>query len=194
MAVVTETDTPKSFRNRCVIEVFDGHCVFVFSRMPTRDAYSSGRLIPSFLGLAYVLLVETNPFFRTCYFSGLCSSKIPRYFLDFAYWRYLAKKPNGGTGGGNSCRLFVKCGNKYSSPPDISPLYNALLAYHHNILKRFLLIWLSLKNAKLTYCHPPSATDLSVQKGHIPLITFLNKVIIQVCTGDTGQCKLMITK
>ena len=23
--------------------------------------------------------------FRTCYFSGLCSSNIPRYFLDFAY-------------------------------------------------------------------------------------------------------------
>ena len=25
-------------------------------------------------------------FFRTCYFSGLCSSNIPRYFLDFAYF------------------------------------------------------------------------------------------------------------
>ena len=37
------------------------------------------------LGLAYVLLVEANLFFRTCrYFSGLFSN-IPRYFLDFAY-------------------------------------------------------------------------------------------------------------
>ena len=36
------------------------------------------------LGLAYVLLVETNPF-RTCrYFTGLWSSNIPRYFLDLA--------------------------------------------------------------------------------------------------------------
>ena len=49
-----------------------------------------GRLLlrtpgPVPLGLAYVLLVETNPFLRTCrYFSGLCSSNIPRYFLDFA--------------------------------------------------------------------------------------------------------------
>ena len=30
--------------------------------MPTGDAYSSGHLVPSHLGLAYVLLVETNPF------------------------------------------------------------------------------------------------------------------------------------
>ena len=48
-----------------------------------------GRLLlrtpgPVPLGLAYVLLVETNPF-RTCrYFTGLCSSNIPWYFLDFA--------------------------------------------------------------------------------------------------------------
>ena len=37
------------------------------------------------LGLAYVLLVETNPFPNFRYFTGLCSSNIPRYFLDFAY-------------------------------------------------------------------------------------------------------------
>ena len=56
--------------------------------MPTGDAYSSGHLVPSLLGLAYVLLVETNPFFRTFrYFSGLCSSNIPRCFLDFAFKR-----------------------------------------------------------------------------------------------------------
>ena len=30
--------------------------------MPTGDAYSFGHLVPSHLGLAYVLLVETNPF------------------------------------------------------------------------------------------------------------------------------------
>ena len=40
----------------------------------------------SLLWLACVLLVETNPFFWTCrYFSGLCSSNIPRYFLDYTY-------------------------------------------------------------------------------------------------------------
>ena len=31
--------------------------------MPTRDTHSSGYLTPSQLGLADVLLVETNPFF-----------------------------------------------------------------------------------------------------------------------------------
>ena len=30
--------------------------------MLTGDAYSSGHLVPSHLGLAYALLVETNPF------------------------------------------------------------------------------------------------------------------------------------
>ena len=30
--------------------------------MPTGDAYSSGHQVPSHLGLAYVLLVETNPY------------------------------------------------------------------------------------------------------------------------------------
>ena len=48
-----------------------------------------GRLLlrtpgPVPLGLAYVLLVETNPFPNLRYFFGLCSSNIPRYFLDFA--------------------------------------------------------------------------------------------------------------
>ena len=36
------------------------------------------------LELAYVLLVETNPFPNLSLFSGLCSSNSPRYFLDFA--------------------------------------------------------------------------------------------------------------
>ena len=52
-----------------------------------------GRLLlripgPVPLGLAYVLLVGNNPFYRTCrYFYRLCSSNIPRYFLDFALSR-----------------------------------------------------------------------------------------------------------
>ena len=38
------------------------------------------------MGLAYVLLVQTNPFQNlSLFFSGLCSSNIPRYFLDFAF-------------------------------------------------------------------------------------------------------------
>ena len=56
--------------------------------MLTGDAYSYGHFVPSHLGLAYVLLVETNLFPElVCnkrYLSGLCYSNIPRYFLDFA--------------------------------------------------------------------------------------------------------------
>ena len=36
-----------------------------------------GHLIPSDLGLAYVLLVETNPFSKLSDFSGTCNSNIP---------------------------------------------------------------------------------------------------------------------
>ena len=53
--------------------------------MPTGDTYSSGHPASSHEGLAYVLLVKTTPFSRTCRsFPGLCSSNIPRYFLEFA--------------------------------------------------------------------------------------------------------------
>ena len=53
--------------------------------MQTGDAYSSGHLVPFHLGLAYVLLVENNPFPElVVIFFGLCISNIPRYFLDFA--------------------------------------------------------------------------------------------------------------
>ena len=53
--------------------------------MLTGDADSFGHLVPSHLGLACVLLVETNPFPElVIIFSGLCTSNIPRYFLDFA--------------------------------------------------------------------------------------------------------------
>ena len=49
-----------------------------------------GRLLirtpgPAPLGLPYVLLVETNPFPNLSLFSGLCSSNIPRYLLDFTF-------------------------------------------------------------------------------------------------------------
>ena len=53
--------------------------------MLTGDAYSSGHLVSFHLGLAYVLLAETNPFPEpVVIFSGLFTSNIPRYFLDFA--------------------------------------------------------------------------------------------------------------
>ena len=49
------------------------------------ESYSSVHLVSSYLGLTYALLLETNPFSRTCfYFSGMCTSNIPLYFLDFA--------------------------------------------------------------------------------------------------------------
>ena len=52
--------------------------------MPTGDAYSSGHLVPSFWDLHMFYLLRLI-LFRTCrYFTGLCSSNIPRYFLDFA--------------------------------------------------------------------------------------------------------------
>ena len=49
-----------------------------------------GRLLlrtpgPVPLGLAYILLVETNPFPNLSLFTRLCSSNSPRYFLDFTY-------------------------------------------------------------------------------------------------------------
>ena len=52
--------------------------------MPTGDAYSSGHLVPSLWDLHMFFLLRPI-FFRTCrYFTGLCPSNIPRYFLDFA--------------------------------------------------------------------------------------------------------------
>ena len=53
--------------------------------MPTGDAYSSGHLVPFLLDL-YMFYLLRPILFRTCrYFSGLCSSNIPRYFLDCTY-------------------------------------------------------------------------------------------------------------
>ena len=53
--------------------------------IPIGDAHSSAHTVPSNFGLAYVLLVETNPLpERVVIFSGLFTSNIPRYFLYFA--------------------------------------------------------------------------------------------------------------
>ena len=52
--------------------------------MPTGNAYSSGHLVLSLWDL-HVFYLLRPILFRTCrYFTGLCSSNIPRYFLDFA--------------------------------------------------------------------------------------------------------------
>ena len=48
------------------------------------DAYSSGHMVPSLWDLHMFYLLRPI-LFRTCRnFTGLCSSNIPRYFLDFA--------------------------------------------------------------------------------------------------------------
>ena len=50
----------------------------------SRDADSSGHLVPSLWDL-HVFYLLTPILFRTCrYFTGLCSSNISRYFFDFA--------------------------------------------------------------------------------------------------------------
>ena len=54
--------------------------------MPTGDAYSSGHLVPSLWDLHMFYFLRPI-LFRTCrYFTGLCYSNIPRYFLDFAWF------------------------------------------------------------------------------------------------------------
>ena len=53
--------------------------------MPTGDADSSGHPVPSLWDLRMFYLLRPI-LFRTCrYFTGLCSSNIPRYFLDFCF-------------------------------------------------------------------------------------------------------------
>ena len=52
--------------------------------MPTGDAYSSGHLVPSLWDLHMLYLLRAILFRTWRYFTGLCSSNIPRYFLDFA--------------------------------------------------------------------------------------------------------------
>ena len=66
--------------------------------MKTGDAYFFGHLVPSYYGLAYVLLVENNlfpqlvdSFFRTMHFQN--PSLLP---LDFASDTYLRKKTDHG--------------------------------------------------------------------------------------------------
>ena len=52
------------------------------------DAYSSGHLVPSLWDLHMYMYYLLRPIlYRTCrYFTGLCSSNIHRYFLDFAHF------------------------------------------------------------------------------------------------------------
>ena len=52
--------------------------------IPTGDAHSSGHLVPSFWDLHMLYLLITILFPNLSLFSGLCSSNIPRYFLDLA--------------------------------------------------------------------------------------------------------------
>ena len=55
--------------------------------MPTGDAYSSGHLVPPLWDLHMFYLLRPI-LFRTCrYFTGLRSSNIPWYFLDFTFHR-----------------------------------------------------------------------------------------------------------
>ena len=54
--------------------------------MPTGDAYSSGHLFPFPWDLHMFYLLRPI-LFRNCrYFTELCSSNFPRYFLDFALY------------------------------------------------------------------------------------------------------------
>ena len=53
---------------------------------PQVDAYSSGHLVP-YLRDLHIFSMLRPILIRTCrYFTGLCSSNIPQYFLDFASW------------------------------------------------------------------------------------------------------------
>ena len=53
--------------------------------MPTGDNYSSGHLVPCLWDLHMFYLLRPI-LFRICRcFTALCSSNIPRYFLDFAF-------------------------------------------------------------------------------------------------------------
>ena len=80
--------------------------------MPTGDAYSSGHMVPSHFGLAYVLLVETNPFpglvvifpdyaFR----SFLDTISIPWNKAMISLWRVLFK--SSWKQGSSSCPLLM---------------------------------------------------------------------------------------
>ena len=67
--LITEYRFPKGICNGCGV--------------PTGNPYSSGHLVPSLCDLHMFYLLRPI-LFRTCrYFTGLCSSNIPRYFLDF---------------------------------------------------------------------------------------------------------------
>ena len=60
--------------------------------MPTGDAYCSRHLVPSLWDLHMFYLLRPI-LFRICrYFTGLCSSNIPRFFLDFASFNFYRMK------------------------------------------------------------------------------------------------------
>ena len=84
--LITKLDLLSNFR-RFPKNIFDQF------GMPTGDVYSSGHLVPSDLGLAYVLLVDTNPFpeifplfFRTMQFEH--TSVLFRFRLPFPNVKY----------------------------------------------------------------------------------------------------------
>ena len=48
--------------------------------------------------------------FRTCrYFTGLCSSNIPRYFLEFAFYHYPCTTAGGQVVPEGTCRVVILC-------------------------------------------------------------------------------------
>ena len=64
--------------------------------MPAGDADSSGHLVPSLWDLHMFYLLRPI-LFRTCrYFTGLCSSNIPRYFLHLTMYNLEVCKGHGG--------------------------------------------------------------------------------------------------
>ena len=64
--------------------------------MPTGDAHSSGQLVPSSLGLAYVLLVETNPQPTWQYFYRTMHSEHPGTFPILLLTKKKNKNNNSG--------------------------------------------------------------------------------------------------
>ena len=123
-----------------------------FERFHLRRVWHAdrGRLLlrtpgPIPLGLAYVLHVETNLFLNlSLFFSRLCSSKIPRYFLDFASYMYI--------------RLQLLAGHEtyvYSHNADISCAYENHLKH----MSRYDFIFIFLFH--FVQCHFVSFPSIS---------------------------------
>ena len=56
--------------------------------MPTMQAHSFGHLVPSILGLEYILLVETSTFQNLIVILMTLNLKYPSYILHFTYITY----------------------------------------------------------------------------------------------------------